>query len=250
MRALMASEQLQVWERGRRQPSARRAMLLLAAASPETSPGELAQFSIGQRDACLLTLREWMFGAQIQGIAACPKCRERLELMFDVAEIRVAKDLETALPVASHLLRIDGYEVRFRPPNTTDLEAIATCQTAEAARDQLLARCTLEIRRGKKNAKTHAAQLPPKVVGALVEKMALVDPQANVQLSFTCPVCLHGWSAAFDIASFLWSEINDWAERVLRQIHIIASAYGWREADILEMSAERRSYYLEMIGRA
>jgi hypothetical protein len=250
MRALTASEQLQVWERGRRQTSARRAMLLLAAASPEISPGELAQFSIGQRDACLLTLREWMFGTQIQGIAACPECPERLELMFEVAEIRAANESEMAAPGATYLLRVEDYEVQFRPPNTTDLEAIVGCETAEAARSQLLARCALEIRRGntKKNAKTRAGKLPSKVVNALTEKMAQVDPQANVQLSLTCPVCRHAWSAAFDIASFLWSEINDWAQRILREIHIIASAYGWREADILEMSAERRSCYLEMIG--
>jgi DNA-directed RNA polymerase subunit M/transcription elongation factor TFIIS len=227
-------------------------MLLLAAASPEISPGELAQFSIGRRDSCLLTLREWMFGSQIQGVAECPECRERLELLFEVAEIRAANESETALPGATHLLQADGYEVRFRPPNTTDLEAIAECQTAEAARDRLLARCTLEIRSGnsKRKTKTRADKLPSKVVNALVKKMAQVDPQANVQLSLTCPACRHGWSAVFDIASFLWSEINDWAERILREVHQIASAYGWREADILEMSAERRAIYLEMLGRA
>jgi hypothetical protein len=248
MRALSASEQLRVWERGRRQTSARRCLILLAAASPESSPDELARLSVGQRDARLLTLREWMFGARIESVVACPECAERLELVFDAADIRAKSEAENAAPGATYLLRLDGYEVRFRPPNSSDLEAVAECR-ADAARDQLLARCALETKRGGAK-KRGANQLPLKLANALVERMAQIDPQANVQLSLTCPACRNAWSATFDIASFLWSEIENWAPRVLREIHVIAFAYGWREADILEMSAERRSCYLEMIGKA
>jgi hypothetical protein len=252
MRALSVAEQLRVWERGRRQTSARRALLLLAAASPEISPGELAQLSVGQRDARLLTLREWMFGARIESVVGCPECSERLELTFDVADIRATGEPENSPPGATYLLQLDGYEMRFRPPNSDDLEAIVKCQSGDAARDELLARCALEIRRGKTkdNAKSGVNQLPSKVVEALVERMAQVDPQANVQLSLNCPACRHAWAAVFDIASFLWSEIDDWAQRILREVHLLASAYGWHETDILEMSAERRGFYLEMIGRA
>lgn len=252
MRALSASELLRVWERGRRQTSAKRALLLLAAASPEISPDESARISVGQRDARLLTLREWMFGAQIESVAACPECSEHLELTFDAADIRVTGESEDSPPDATYLLQFDNYEISFRPPDSTDLEVIGSCQNADIAHERLLARCALEIRCGKAKdeAKIRVNQLPSKAVGALIERMAQVDPQANVRLSLTCPACRHNWSAAFDIAAFLWSEINDWAERILREVHILASAYGWREADILEMSAERRSCYLEMIGRA
>jgi uncharacterized protein YbaR (Trm112 family) len=261
MRALSASEQLRVWERCRRQTSAGRALLLLAAASSEMSPGELAQFPIGQRDARLLKLREWMFGAQIEAVAACPECREDLELTFDIAEIRVTDTWESALPVATYMLLLDGYEVRFRPPNSADLQEIAGCQGVEAAREMLLARCVREIRLNEDGGdggdegdnegfEARPDRLPAGVVRALVERMAQIDPQANVRLSLSCPVCRHDWSAVFDIASFLWSEINDWAKRILREIHLIASAYGWGEAEILEMSADRRNIYLEMLGRA
>src|SRR5699024_7455752 len=136
-------------------------------------------------------------------------------------------------------------------PNSADLEAIVKCQTADAARARLLERCALEIKRGaaKSKRKRSANQLPPKVADALVKKMAQVDPQANGQLRLTWTACRHAWAAAFDVVSFLWSEISNWAQRILREVHAIASAYGWREADILEMSAARREFYLEMIGR-
>jgi len=51
----------------------------------------------------------------------------------------------------------------------------------------------------------------------------------------------------FDIVSFFWSEICVQAKRLLREVHILARAYGWREADILSMSAARRQLYLEMV---
>jgi hypothetical protein len=49
--------------------------------------------------------------------------------------------------------------------------------------------------------------------------------------------------------SFLWSEIHSWAQRLLRDVHAIAAAYGWREGDILAMNPLRRQAYLELIGQ-
>src|SRR5215212_4607648 len=89
MRALSAVDLLDVWERGLAQPPSRRALLLLAAASPTTSLEALADQSIGQRDAALLTLREWTFGSQLVSLATCPACGATVELGFDVADIRV-----------------------------------------------------------------------------------------------------------------------------------------------------------------
>ena len=79
--------------------------------------------------------------------------------------------------------------------------------------------------------------------------MAEADPQADIQLALSCPACGHQWLSTFDIVSFFWSEINAWAYRILREVHILASAYGWREADILAMSPYRRQLYLEMVSK-
>lgn len=92
------------------------------------------------------------------------------------------------------------------------------------------------------------SQLPESVITALSQRMAGADPQADVHLALDCPDCGHQWRAAFDIVSFFWSEIGVWAKRVLREVHILASAYGWREDDILAMSPWRRQVYLEMLG--
>jgi hypothetical protein len=78
--------------------------------------------------------------------------------------------------------------------------------------------------------------------------MADADPQADVRLALDCPACGHNFLAAFDVAAYLWSEVNAWAYRLLGEVHSLASAYGWREEDILAMSPWRRRVYLEMVG--
>jgi hypothetical protein len=92
------------------------------------------------------------------------------------------------------------------------------------------------------------ADLPAAVVDAVVERMATADPQADVQFALTCPQCEQQWQATFDIAVWLWNEITVWAQRVLREVHTLASAYGWREVDILSLSPWRRQHYLNLVN--
>ena len=93
-----------------------------------------------------------------------------------------------------------------------------------------------------------AAELPAAVFTAVQERISQVDPQADVTLALTCPACSHRWEAIFDVLTFFWTEIQAWAQRVLREVHVLASAYGSREADILALSPSRRQAYLEMIA--
>ncbi len=52
----------------------------------------------------------------------------------------------------------------------------------------------------------------------------------------------------FDILSYLWTEIEDWAQRLLVDVHTLAVSYGWSERDILALSPRRRRMYLELLG--
>jgi hypothetical protein len=242
MRAFSAAALLGVWERGQAQPPVQQAMALLAAAYPETSPDLLMGLSIGQRDSRLLTLREWIFGSQLNSLAICSRCGERLELTFDVADIRAAPEAE---PSEEFALDVSGYAVHFRLPNSFDLAAITDDQE-HVARRVLLERCLLAVDHGGEERLLD--QLPQLVVDAVVERMAQSDPQADVLLDLVCPACDHRWQESFDIVSFLWSEITAWAGQLLRDVHILASAYGWHEADIVAMSPWRRQCYLDMVG--
>ncbi len=241
MRALSASELMDVWEWGWNQPPVQRALALLAVAFPETPGDTLAELSIGQRDLCLLTLREQTFGSQLAGLTACPECDARLELSFDVRDVRVELPSEF---VEVHSLNVSDYQVRFRVPNSLDLSALTSTSSLSAARQLLFERCLLSAQRDGEA----IDQLPVEVVDAVSARMAEVDPQADVRLALVCPVCRHNWEATFDIVSFFWSEINAWALRILREVHMLASAYGWCESEILALSQQRRQFYLEMVG--
>jgi hypothetical protein len=243
MQPLSAAQLLDAWERGRAKSLPERALLLLAAACPLTPAEELGRLRIGQRDARLLTLREWTFGSCLVGLANCPDCGERVEAAFDAADIRAAAESETAEVLA---LGVADHAVRFRLPSSLDLLAVAASQDLETARRTLFERCLVAALR--RDEPVAAAELPTEVVQAVMAGMAAADPQADVQLALSCPACGRQWLMAFDIVAFFWSEVQTWAQRILREVHVLATAYGWREADILALSPQRRQIYLDMVS--
>lgn len=250
MRHLSASELLSLWEYGLGQAPWQRALSLLAAVLPDFSADALANLSIGRRDAYLLSLRENLFGPKLVSLTSCPACGERLELAFDIVDIRAgnlsAPDSEQDRDLDGTLfLSMDGYQVTFRLPNSLDLARIAGMSNREQARLHLLERCLISI--GKDGVARRAGELPETITSAISGQMAAADPQGDVQIALTCPNCTHHWQVAFDILSFLWIEIHAWAQRILREVHILASTYGWREADIMALSPWRRQAYLQMV---
>lgn len=242
MRPLSTVELFGVWEQGLPRTPVQRSLLLLAAAWPEMTPQDAARLSIGQRDAYLLTLREWIFGPRLSSLVICPDCGERLEFAFQVADIRVTttSDLPDDLTV-----NVAAYRVQYRLLNSLDLLALVHSHSTDEARRQLLEHCICQAK--YQGEMLPVEQLPAEVIEAVEAEMARFDPQADVQLELTCPACQHAWTAPFDIGSFFWQEINAWAYRLLREIHLLASAYGWREADILAMSSWKRQLYLQMV---
>jgi len=242
MRALSAQELLDVWERGLARAPAQRALELLAAACPETPPDSLAALTIGQRDAKLLTLREWAFGARMTGVAVCPACGRRLELPFNAAEMRSGSQA----PESEVSVSAAGYDVRFRPPNGEDAIAAAGLADIGGGRRLILQRCLLSAHYNGEP--VDGDRLPPEVVETVAQRMSEADPLADIQVVVACPYCRHGWRAVFDVVSFFWTEIEAWAWRMLSDVHTLAAAYGWREPDILTLSPVRRQFYLEMVG--
>ena len=244
---LSAQTLLRVWEVGAEQHPLDRALTVLAAAFPEVSPGDLAALSVGHRDACLMTIYERMFGPVLHGYAECSRCAERLEFATSVAAIRAGSYPDPAgpAPERSHDFVLDGCRIRFRLPNSLDLAAAAGCGDLAAGQDLLLQRCVLQAERDGRP--VACAELPDAVLSGLSERMAASDPQAEVLLELRCPACEHQWPALFDIDAFLWAELAAAARRLVRDVHTLARAYGWSEADIVALSARRRQSYLEMV---
>lgn len=239
MHAPTAEALLRTWERGLDLSPTQRALAMLAAALPDAEPGQLAALPVGARDAVLLRLRAALFGDTVAALAPCPACQAPLDVGFRVGDVCVA---QTADGAGTHRLCDGGLEIAYRVPSSADVLAVAGLGDAPNA---LLERCIVGARLD--GAPVSAGALPERAVAALADAIAEADPQAHTELALHCPACGHAWNALFDIAAFLWIEIHALARHTLRDVHTLACAYGWPEADILAMSAARRGHYLALV---
>jgi hypothetical protein len=245
MRALTPIGLLDAWERGQGEGPTLRALALLAAADPETPWEELCALPLGERDRRLLALREGTLGRRIESVARCPGCGEPLDVMLDTRELRGGAAAEAEPP--AELIR-DGLTLRFRLPTSLDLLAAERCAEVEEGRRRIAERCVVEARRdGEPMPADVPASLDEDDVAALAAALAAADPGAELLLELRCPACGHGWRELLDVATFLWAEIEVQARRLLREVHVLARAYGWREPDVLALNPRRRRLYLEMV---
>ena len=243
MTPLTAAELLSVWERGLQQSAPRRALLLLDAAAAGPDIETLSELPLGDRDALLLALRALMFGNDITALSDCPACGATMELNFVVGDVLVQQPLDQT---EHHTACFREYRVTFRSPTAGDAVWLAESESENELTRALLERCVISAFNG--DASVTAGDLPDEVVTMVSAQMEQVDPQADIQLQCCCADCGRRWSSAFDVPSFLLTEAEAAVRRILIEVHTLASAYGWRESDILNMSARRRGLYLEMVN--
>jgi hypothetical protein len=162
-------------------------------------------------------------------------------LNFDIADVRT-----TSLPSDTPLLLSEsGCELELRLPNSLDLLQLTDCSTVAEMRSRLFEECVVRVTH---EGAAQVSELPPQIVELAIERMGEADPQADVEVDLNCPECRHGWQTCFDIVSYLWTELQAWARQMLCEVHLLAASYGWRESEILQMSAPRRRSYLEILA--
>jgi hypothetical protein len=244
MRALSAHEILRLYDYGQNHLPAERAVALLALACPEVLPEDLVALPIGERDARLLAVRDMTLGPRLEGFAECPRCGQALEFTLATPDLRDAAG--APLPPEQRVLDYRGFHVRFRLLTSHDLAEAAAVADPSRARRLLVERCVVSAQRRGRD--VMVAALPDALVARLATRLAEGDPGAEMLFDLRCAGCGHGWQAVFDIATFFWSELLAHARRLLREVHQLATAYGWSEAEILSLGGRRRQAYLEMAG--
>jgi hypothetical protein len=249
MRIPSAHDLVRIWELGQDKPGWYQALLLLAAAFPERAHGELAALPLGVRNQCLFTLRARLIGQRMDACVNCPDCGEALEFSLGVDDLcpDPPPSLDTALLAApARRFTADGIELTLRLADSRDLEAISRFSRFDHPARDLACRCV-------ESACCEQTVLAPDeldetVLDLVAEHLAELDPLAERRLALDCNACGHTWSALFDIMSFLWAELSARAQRLLGEVHVLASNYGWREADILHMTSVRRQRYLDLLA--
>ncbi len=231
MQAFSSSDVVALWERGARLHPLDRSLLALSTAFPGASEDH-ADWSLGRRNRALFELHAVCFEKQLQGWSGCPACGEKAEFELEGGQLLAAS--ASAQPGTTVTVRGEI----FRLPTSRDLAEVLAEDAAAAARG-LLERCRL--------GEAGPGEWDEAALGEAGDTLAAADPLAEVQLALDCPACGHEWHDVLDIGSFVWAEVESRARRLLWEVHTLALAYGWSEAETLGLSAVRRAGYLAMV---
>jgi hypothetical protein len=231
MRALSNTDCLHLWEHGSRLHPLDKGLFALRTALPETTSEALADWPLGRLNSALAELQCACFGRNFQGQISCPECAAKLEFQMDTQALLISEcDSLSTVMVREH---------SFRLPTSRDL--------ARAARESDTLSAAIQIVESCRTDASDAAEWQEEDLEEIGEKLSAADPLAEIRLTFHCVKCGHQWQENLDIAAFLWAEIEARSKRLLMEVHTLASAYGWSEADTLSLSEARRAAYLEMV---
>jgi hypothetical protein len=233
MRTLDAPELLTLWERGAYRHPLDRSALLCAWARPDLPADTIADLPLGEVTASLLRFRAALFGDRISAHLHCEHCGERLELAISVEEL-----LQTSVASTSDGVCVAGLPLRL--PCLRDLAAVAGERDPARAAHQLLARCLLDA--------TDPDALSNASLCEVERALEAADPDADLGFDVRCEACGGLGTAQLDAAELLWDEIVARARALLTDVHALARAYGWTEAEILALGAQRRASYLSLVG--
>jgi hypothetical protein len=251
---------LDLWERGVRRHAVDRALLLAASGTAELSLESLADVPLGELRRRLLAIRRANFGRRFVMATDCPACAARLELTLDgdllpgavsggseAPPLRLPKDEDPVprwptaedalLQVSSARLEVDGR--RLRLPTSRDLAHALVQPDLDAAERTLVLRC-IEDENG--------VDVTPEWIAAAEDALAAADGTADLTLDLSCDECRHTWQLPFDLGIYLWNELEIRALGLLRDVHVLARAYGWSEHEVLALPESRRAAYIAMVS--
>ncbi|WP_152523825.1 MULTISPECIES: phage baseplate protein [Paenibacillus] len=217
---------------------------------PDCKRERLSKVPIGRRDKLLFAARTLTFGQRLPSLVACLSCGEQLEFDFEAADLGISTDvsgLKIGPAEEERMFREEKYTVDFALLTSADLGACRAEKRLEVVRKELARRC---VRRAWLDGREiPAEELPENIIVALSKRVEQSDPHALIEFDLICPACGESWQNQFDIVTFFWKEIEFQAQRLLREVHMLAMAYGWPESDILALSTTRRQFYLEMVTK-
>jgi hypothetical protein len=213
------------------EPQQLRAPSLLLSLGWLHAPDALAHATIGETDRLLFVLRHALFGPMLDCVVACPSCGEMREFTISTTDVVPP----APATVAQRVNLLDGLLECRRPVNADVSELLGDASTVDSRR--LLRVCLL---RGGAALESLADEDCDRALGQLAE----ADPGSSIEIAVDCS-CGHQWIDEFDIRTYLLAELTDWAARTLRDVHRLASRYGWSESAILQMSPWRKRIYLD-----
>lgn len=191
---------------------------------------------LGARNLGLLALRNTLFDRRWALRSACPACATECEFTVDCVSLT---EQLGACPVEERTaVEWEGQTLSARPPTVDDLVSAARAADVTGAVQTLLLRCL-----------DGAAGLPIEdcAIEGLEAQLEALDPAASIAFELRCIGCGHDWSSLLDVGEALSAELQRAAERTLTDVDALARAYGWTEAEVMQLSPIRRAAYLQLV---
>lgn len=194
-----------------------------------------------------------------------PRCRSRFEVMLPLTEILEESGGAAGLEGSLCFTGRRGEELRFRLPTGRDQVAwrgrtyqtrdeaalhIARCLLVPSDRDPGALGAHSPAPRGSTEASTSEGVEPPlhpDDVSRISSLLQAADPLVGFSVRTSCPHCDHEAEIAVDLEHAALQRLADERRSLLRSVHLLASHYGWTEAEILAIPPRRRAEYLRII---
>ncbi len=209
--------------------------MIAAAVTLPVAGADPAALTVGDRQYLMVAIARTLGHRLFWLTGTCPACDKPFDAPLDLDAFPV-KPAGAGYPYAE--LTLPGGALRIRAPTGADQAAIAGIADPRAA-VEALARRLID---------PQPAAEPPldeDALEAIDAAAQAVSPEAPQALATACPDCGTETALPFDIAALLLSKLDD----PLDDVHEIASAYHWAEADILALPRSRRAAYLDRIAR-
>jgi hypothetical protein len=195
------------------------------------TPDRLLDLCVDDRRWLMQQLMMWLGIRTIWTTSVCDGCGTPFDVGLDPRRLAV-KPAGEGFPFAEAVT--SRAVVTARVPSGRDQRAVGALPDGEAER-ALVRRC---IESGADAVADDELEL---VAAALEE----VSPEVTRSVESACPAC--GREQALAVESHAGLEAG--ADRLLEDVHGLASTYHWSERDILELPRHRRRRYLAMTRR-
>lgn len=210
---------------------------LLATLSGQPTE-KTARLPIGERDRQLMALHEQTFGGRYDCEARCTSCQSQMAFSFTASDV----GLEPREVDAESLILTEGrMVVKLRLPNSAD---VATALTNSNPASALFARCVkVQSSPAHKIGEMRTNDLPASLRQSAVERLAALDPQADLVFELECPSCALDTKVMFDPVSALLHQAASEAPVTHRAtLQTLQSGPGASPSDFLERLVQRHQH--------
>jgi hypothetical protein len=207
--------------------------LLVDSHPGSLQPEQLTGLHAGDRDRMLAEVYRRIYGQRVESTVNCSQCGEAFDLEFSLSNL--LESLNSGEVTEQVEQREDGsYALAdglcFRLPTAEDEYAVLGLSPENAERELLL-RCIQNLPEDL-DLDSRAQQIQ-----AVMESVA---PIVDLELDARCPECGQGQQVHFDLQHFLLAALSAERNKLMAEIHSLASSYGWSLADILNLPRSQR----------